>query len=201
MPQNQKANVNNLVVVWQGQSWSVVAPDGKVLFRHWSKDIAMDWASQNFQYAPGKNLSSTQTRFRKAKAFLGKLRSILGYVVVIALIGIVTLVIAIGGYVLVNQVGTTQTPESIVPHESVEDSENETSNQEGFLESVANQLSQVNWFGLIVFGLVVLGLVSLLKELADQGCESLLIGGLVIGAGLFICNACGLLNLFLNWVF
>lgn len=185
MPQNQKASVNNLVVVWQGQSWSVVAPDGKVLFRHWSRDTAMEWASQNFQYAP----------------LTSKLRSLLEHIVGIALLVILIWIVAVIGFALLNQAGTSQSPESITPQEDVIDSQNDASNQVGIPESIANRLSQVNWFGLIVFGLFVLGLVALLKELADQGCESLLIGVLIIGVGLFICNACGLLNLFLDWVF
>lgn len=54
MPQDWKTNINNLVVVWQGSSWSVIAPDGHVLFRHWSKQDAYEWAEQCVDYASDK---------------------------------------------------------------------------------------------------------------------------------------------------
>lgn len=51
MAQDWKTSVNNLIVVWQGSSWSVIAPDGYVLFRHWDKNTAILWAQQTHDYA------------------------------------------------------------------------------------------------------------------------------------------------------
>lgn len=54
MPQDQKSSINNLIIVWQGSSWSVIAPDGRVLFRHYSKHVAIDFAEDEFSYSSSK---------------------------------------------------------------------------------------------------------------------------------------------------
>jgi hypothetical protein len=51
MANNQKTVINNLVIVWQGSSYSVIAPpDGTVLFRHTLKEVAIDWARGETKY-------------------------------------------------------------------------------------------------------------------------------------------------------
>ncbi|MDX1995063.1 MAG: hypothetical protein SF029_21965 [bacterium] len=50
MPQDYKTSRNNLVIVWQGQSWSVVAPDGTVVGRFKWKPYAISFAESNFDY-------------------------------------------------------------------------------------------------------------------------------------------------------
>lgn len=40
----RKTNINNLIIVWQGQSWSVIAPNGLVLSRYKYKDEAETFA-------------------------------------------------------------------------------------------------------------------------------------------------------------
>lgn len=50
MPEDRKTNVNNLTIVWQGQSWSVITPKGSVIFRSVDKREAFDFAKDNFQH-------------------------------------------------------------------------------------------------------------------------------------------------------
>jgi|GEM_PF-5908050 len=51
MPQDQKSSINNLIIVWQGSNWSVIAPDGRVLFRHYSKHVAINFAEDELSYS------------------------------------------------------------------------------------------------------------------------------------------------------
>jgi hypothetical protein len=44
MPQDRKTNINNLTIVWQGQSWSIIAPNGIVLGRFIEKWDAVQFA-------------------------------------------------------------------------------------------------------------------------------------------------------------
>lgn len=53
MPQDYKVSINNLIVVWQGSSWSVIAPDGTVLARFMDKRHAEDFAKGTRDYAAG----------------------------------------------------------------------------------------------------------------------------------------------------
>lgn len=41
---SRKHSVNNLIIVWQGQSWSVIAPDGQVVARFKDKEDATSFA-------------------------------------------------------------------------------------------------------------------------------------------------------------
>jgi hypothetical protein len=50
MPEDRKTNINNLVIVWQGQSWSTIAPDGRVLGRFLNKRDAFEFAKNNRRY-------------------------------------------------------------------------------------------------------------------------------------------------------
>ena len=51
MPEDQKTNVNNLSIVWQGSSWSVLAPHGEVIERFNHKPDAIAFASGITDYA------------------------------------------------------------------------------------------------------------------------------------------------------
>lgn len=51
MPQDYKVSINNLIIVWQGSSWSVIAPDGTVLARFMDKRHAEDFAKGTKDYA------------------------------------------------------------------------------------------------------------------------------------------------------
>jgi hypothetical protein len=57
MPRNYKTSINNLIIVWQGSNWSVIAPDGSVIFRSFNKVDACDFARSYTDYA-GKNYSA-----------------------------------------------------------------------------------------------------------------------------------------------
>jgi len=46
----RKTVINNLIIIWQGQSWSVLAPDGEVLGRFPDKDEAIRYAESNTYY-------------------------------------------------------------------------------------------------------------------------------------------------------
>jgi hypothetical protein len=48
--EDRKTSVNNIVIVWQGQSWSAIAPNGYVLGRFPSKRLAFDFAKNNTTY-------------------------------------------------------------------------------------------------------------------------------------------------------
>ncbi len=51
MPQDYKTSINNLIIVWQGSSWSVITATGSVVGRFPEKYIAINYASS---YSPGK---------------------------------------------------------------------------------------------------------------------------------------------------
>ncbi len=46
----EKTSINNLLIVWQGQSWSVLAPDGSVLARFKEKPHAIKYAQGNIDF-------------------------------------------------------------------------------------------------------------------------------------------------------
>lgn len=48
---SRKTVINNLIIIWQGQSWSVIAPDGEVLARFPDQYEAMRYAETNLRYA------------------------------------------------------------------------------------------------------------------------------------------------------
>jgi|GEM_PF-6830569 len=50
MPQDQKTSINNLLIVWQGSSWSVITARGKVLDRFKSKPHACSFARGIFDH-------------------------------------------------------------------------------------------------------------------------------------------------------
>lgn len=50
MPEDRKTNINNLTIVWQGQSWSVISPRGDVIYRSTSKREAFNYAKYNLDY-------------------------------------------------------------------------------------------------------------------------------------------------------
>jgi hypothetical protein len=50
MSEDRKTNINNLIIVWQGQSWSAIAPDGRVLGRFPDKREAFEFAKNNQRY-------------------------------------------------------------------------------------------------------------------------------------------------------
>lgn len=50
MATSKKLTINNLLIMWQGQSWSVVAPDGSVIARFPDKHVAIKFAEQNHDY-------------------------------------------------------------------------------------------------------------------------------------------------------
>lgn len=50
MVNDRKTNINNLTIVWQGQSWSAIAPDGVVLGRFKEKWDAVQFAKGNTKY-------------------------------------------------------------------------------------------------------------------------------------------------------
>jgi len=58
MPEDRKTNINNLIIVWQGQSWSTIAPDGRVLGRFPNKRDAFEFAKSNKRYVIDQMLVS-----------------------------------------------------------------------------------------------------------------------------------------------
>lgn len=50
MPEDRKTSINSLIIVWQGQSWSIIAPDGEVLARCKDKRDAFEFAKGNTRY-------------------------------------------------------------------------------------------------------------------------------------------------------
>lgn len=50
MPEDRKTNVNNLTIVWQGQSWSVITAKGEVIFRSTEKREAFEFARDTLSY-------------------------------------------------------------------------------------------------------------------------------------------------------
>ena len=51
MPQQYKTCINNLLIVWQGSRWCVIAPNGEVLARFMDKYMAEAFAGADIQYA------------------------------------------------------------------------------------------------------------------------------------------------------
>jgi hypothetical protein len=50
MPEDRKTSINNLIIVWQGQSWSIIAPNGEVLARCKEKRDAFEFAKGNTRH-------------------------------------------------------------------------------------------------------------------------------------------------------
>ncbi len=50
MPEDRKTNINNLSIIWQGQSWSVITPRGEVMYRSTNKREAFNFAKNNIKH-------------------------------------------------------------------------------------------------------------------------------------------------------
>ena len=62
-----KDSINNLLIVWKGQSWSVITPTGEVLGRFQQKVRAADFAALIFDFVDPDELIDPYTGKRKAR--------------------------------------------------------------------------------------------------------------------------------------
>jgi hypothetical protein len=58
---DRKTNINNLNIVWQGQSWSVIAPDGQVIRRFKEKYEAIQFAQNTSEYVEKESSNTNYT--------------------------------------------------------------------------------------------------------------------------------------------
>ena len=54
MASSKKLIINNLTIVWQGQSWSIITPDGTVKARFPDKNDAIRYAEQTLDFKERK---------------------------------------------------------------------------------------------------------------------------------------------------
>jgi hypothetical protein len=194
MPQDRKTTINNLIIVWQGQSWSVIAPDAVVLARFVNKFDAVRYAKANTDHISNsasdyvdddfmefrEYIYSNSSSARKpkdnlpsntdsARAWLrGSVTWLSGLILIVALCFLVIRVTAwLDFNSIVGNMGTT--------------------------------FSHINWLGLALLGLIVVVILALLRWIGDT---LAMIGAIfVLIISLAICNFIGLLPSFLNWVF
>jgi hypothetical protein len=62
-----KDSINNLLIVWKGQSWSVLTPTGEVLGRFQQKVRAADFAALIFDFVDPDDLIDPYTGKRKMR--------------------------------------------------------------------------------------------------------------------------------------
>jgi hypothetical protein len=60
MVMDRKTNINSLSIVWQGQSWSVIAPDGDVIARFKETREAVRYAESTIKHLKSNTRSNDE---------------------------------------------------------------------------------------------------------------------------------------------
>ena len=169
-----------MVVVWQGSSWAVIAPDGRVVYRNADKERAYEWAKQHdkdtgedfdsdyYEDTPAVSRSRSAQRKRKPQT---NLRSFKKY--------LYTAAVFIGLFLCSSLVVDYSAAAGTFVH----------------------WLGQLNWFGLVVFALIVLAGLYFLSHMLQEGCLSGMLGVIILVGALVLCSNIGMLSRFLDWVF